>query len=429
MTTTLWAATVLVCLLMYVVLDGYDLGIGVATLFERDPVHRRHMLESVAVGWDGNETWLILLGVALWAGFPLAFGTILPHAYLPMIVVLFSLIVRGVSVEMASQAPPAPRWTTAFSVASLLAAFGQGFALGTLTSAVHVRGNVYTGSAFGAFSWFCVLSGLTVTAAYTALGYAYTKHKSSGRLRESAARRGAAATAVGGVLLVVLLFTVDATAAPLDLDSPGRAFAFAGLLLFAAGGGATSLVTFPARRQFRAADSLPLGGLVIATVSVFLALAVARYPVLVPPGLSVDSAAGPHATMVFILVGIGLNMPLVLAYNVFAHRAFAGKFHTELPGDEPPAAHGPLVTGATLMTTRDPGHAASLPAPLRVVLRLLAAVVWTVLGLLAYFVCQGMFGGYRQIHSQLLTTLGMIAIALTGGIAWIVDERRPHDDA
>ncbi|WP_030604335.1 cytochrome d ubiquinol oxidase subunit II [Streptomyces fulvoviolaceus] len=328
MTTTLWSATVLVCLLMYVVLDGYDLGIGIATLFERDPAHRRHMLESVAVGWDGNETWLILLGVALWAGFPLAFGTLLPHAYLPMTVVLFSLVVRGVSVEMASQAPPAPRWTAAFGVASLLASFAQGFALGTLTSAIHLRGGVYTGSAFGAFSWFCVLSGLTVTAAYTALGYAYTKHKSSGPLRESAGRRGAAVTVVGGVLLVVLLFVVNATAAPLNLDSPGRAFAFAVLLLFAAGGAGTSLVTFLWKRQSGAADTLPLGGLVIATVSVFLALGVARYPMLLPPDLTVGSAAGPHSTMVFILVGIGLNMPLVLAYNVFAHRAFAGKLDT-----------------------------------------------------------------------------------------------------
>ncbi|MGW7203093.1 cytochrome d ubiquinol oxidase subunit II [Streptomyces sp. NPDC054837] len=325
MTITLWSVTVLFCLLMYVVLDGYDLGVGVATLFERDPAHRRHMLESVAVGWDGNETWLILLGVALWAGFPLAFGTLLPHAYLPLTVMLFSLIVRGVSVEMASQAPPAPRWTAAFGVASLLAAFTQGFALGTLTSAVHLRGDVYTGSAFGAFSWFCVLSGLTVTAAYTALGYAYTKHKSSGLLRASAARRGAVATGVGGVLLVLVLVTVDTTAAPLNLDSPGRAVAFAVLLLFAAGGGATSLVTFPWKRRTGAADSLPLGGLVVATVSVFLALAVARFPVLLPPHLTVDGTAGPHPTMVFILVGIGLNMPLVLAYNVFAHRAFAGK--------------------------------------------------------------------------------------------------------
>ncbi|MDQ1049642.1 cytochrome d ubiquinol oxidase subunit II [Streptomyces sp. V4I2] len=346
MTTTLWSATVLVCLLMYVVLDGYDLGIGVATLFERDPAHRRHLLESVAVGWDGNETWLILLGVALWAGFPLAFGTILPHAYLPMIVMLFSLIVRGVSVEMASQAPPAPRWTTAFGVASLLASFAQGFALGTLTSAVRLRGDVYTGSAFGAFSWFCVLSGLTVTAAYTALGYAYTKHKSAGRLRNSAARRGAVATAVAGVLLVAVLVAVGSTAAPLNLGTPGRAVAFAVLLLFAAGGGGTALVGFAWRRTSRAADTLPLGGLVVATVSVFLALGVARYPVLLPPDLTLGSAAGPHSTMVFILVGIGLNMPLVLAYNVFAHRAFAGKFTTGAEGHEAPTTQGPLAAGA-----------------------------------------------------------------------------------
>ncbi|WP_405863704.1 cytochrome d ubiquinol oxidase subunit II [Streptomyces sp. NBC_00005] len=343
--TTLWLATVVVCLLMYMVLDGYDLGIGVATLFERDAAHRRHLVESVALAWDGNETWVILLGVALWAGFPLAFGTILPHAYLPMTVVLFSLIVRGVSVEMVSQAPPARRWTTGFGVASLLAAFGQGFALGTLTSAMHLRGGAFTGSAFGAFNWFCVLTACAVTAAYTALGYAYTKLKSSGHLRESAARRGVIATAVAGVLLVAVLFTIDDTAAPLNLSSPGRAFAFGGLLLFAAAAGATSLVTFRWKQQSRAADTLPLGGLVVATVSAFLALVVARYPVLVPPGITVDNTVSPHGAMVFILVGIGLNMPLVLGYNVFAHRAFAGKFPTEHHADEP-SAEGPAVTGA-----------------------------------------------------------------------------------
>jgi cytochrome bd ubiquinol oxidase subunit II len=114
-----WFVLILLCLLMYVSLDGYDLGIGVATLLERDRRRRHQLLEQVAQAWDGNETWLVLLAVSLWAGFPLAFGTILPHAYLPLIVVLFSLIVRGVSVEMASQAPPATRWERAFGVASL----------------------------------------------------------------------------------------------------------------------------------------------------------------------------------------------------------------------------------------------------------------------------------------------------------------------
>ena len=313
MITSLWLLEVLVCLLMYAVLDGYDLGVGVATLFERDSGRRRHMVESVAVGWDGNETWLVLLVVALWAGFPLAFGTILPHAYLPLIVVLFSLIVRGVSIEMVSQAPPGRRWTTAFGVASLLASFAQGFALGTLTS-------------LGAMSWFCVLSGLTVTAAYTALGYAYTKQKSSGSLRRSAGRRGRVSTAITAGLLVVVLFAINATAAPLNLHSPARAFAFAVLLVFAVAGVATSLVTFASERRSSAVDTLPIGGLIVATVSVVLAFVVARYPVFLPPNLTVDAAVSPHSTMVFVLIGIGLlNMPLVLAYNVFAHRAFRGK--------------------------------------------------------------------------------------------------------
>ncbi|MFI6744154.1 cytochrome d ubiquinol oxidase subunit II [Nonomuraea sp. NPDC050451] len=346
MITTLWLAVVLLCLLMYVVLDGYDLGVGVATLIERDANHRRHMLESVAVGWDGNETWLILLGVGLWAGFPLAFGTILPHAYLPMTVVLFSLIVRGVSVELASQSPPARLWTTAFGVASLLAAFAQGLTLGTLTSPLQLHDGDFAGTAFGALSWFSVLTGATVTAAYTTLGYAYTKKKSTGRLRVSAARRGMVATAVTAGLLTAVLFAINATAAPLNLASPGRAFAFGGLLLFAAAGAVVSLVTFPWKQQTSAADTLPIGGLVVAVVAVFLALGVARYPVIMPPDLTVTAAVGPHNTMVFVLIGIGLNLPLVLAYNVFAHRAFAGKLDAGPPAGEPPAANSPALAGA-----------------------------------------------------------------------------------
>ena len=120
---------VLLCFLMYVVLDGYDLGIGTATLFERNATHRLRMMESVAVGWDANETWLVLLAVLLWSCFPLAFGSILPHLYLPVVVVLFALVVRGVSVELVSQSPPRRGWQAAFGVASLVASFGQGVAV------------------------------------------------------------------------------------------------------------------------------------------------------------------------------------------------------------------------------------------------------------------------------------------------------------
>jgi len=337
--TGLWFALVLACLLMYVVLDGYDLGVGAATLFERDAAHRRHMVESVAVGWDGNETWLILLAVALWAGFPLAFGTILPHLYLPMIVVLFALVLRGISVELVSQAPPSRSWERVFGTASLVAAFAQGFALGSLTTSMPIAGGAFAGSAFGGFSWFSVLSGLTLTAAYMSLGYAYTRQKSQGHLRRVAGQRGLLMVVVTAALAVADLVAINATAAPLHLNTPVRGFAFAGLLLIAAAGATMAAATFRSTRSTALADSLPLMGLAAATVSILLAIVVARYPVLIPPRLTVDQAVGPHNTLSFLIIGIGLNMPLVLFYNLFARHAFRGK----LDAGQPPADRNSLI--------------------------------------------------------------------------------------
>lgn len=317
-----WFVLILLCLLMYVSLDGYDLGIGVATLLERDPRRRHELLEQVAQAWDGNETWLVLLAVSLWAGFPLAFGTILPHAYLPLIVVLFSLIVRGVSVEMASQAAPAPRWERAFGVASLTAALAQGVVLGALTERLAVADGAFSGSPFGAIGWFSALTAATVTCAYLALGYAYAKWKATGELRGNAGRRGTVSAVLASALGVACLVAVDRTAAPLNLGSPGRAIGFAGLLLVAAVGMVMALVTLrPASRY----DALPIAGLVTAMVAVVLAVVVARYPVLAPPGLTVADTAAPNPTMVFLAVGIGLNVPLILFYNWFSHHAFRGK--------------------------------------------------------------------------------------------------------
>ena len=306
---------------MYVTLDGYDLGIGVATLFERDARYRHEMLEQVAEAWDGNETWLVLLGVSLWAGFPLAFGTILPHAYLPLVVMLFALVVRGISVEMASQAAPAPRWERAFGIASLTAALAQGVAAGTFTANLTVVDGAFSGTAFGSVGWFAALSAVTFACGYLALGYAYTRWKATGDLRARAGRRGTVSAVLVSVLVVACLVAVNHTAAPLNLHDPTRAIAFAGLLLFAAVGVVMTLVTLRPRSRN---DAGPLAGLVTATVALVIALVVARYPVVVP-GLTLDAAAAPHNTLAFLAVGVGLNVPLVLFYNWFAHHTFRGR--------------------------------------------------------------------------------------------------------
>jgi cytochrome d ubiquinol oxidase subunit II len=319
---TAWLLLILLCLLMYVVLDGYDLGIGVSTLIERDAQRRRDMLELVAQAWDANESWLVLAAVALWAGFPLAFGTILPHTYLALIVMLLALIVRGISVEMASQAPPAPTWERAFGVASLVAALAQGVVLASLTANLTVANGAYSGSPFGAIGWFSALAAATVTCGYLTLGYAYTKWKTTGDLRAHAGRRGTVTAALTSVLAAACLAAVNGTAAPLNLHSPGRAIAFGGLLLFVVAGMVISLVTL---RPTASNDSAPIAGLTAATVALVTAVAVARYPVLIPPALTLDDAVSPPSTMVFLAVGIGLNVPLLFFYNWFAHRTFRGK--------------------------------------------------------------------------------------------------------
>ncbi|MEJ1109527.1 MULTISPECIES: cytochrome d ubiquinol oxidase subunit II [unclassified Kribbella] len=325
---TIWFLLILLCLLMYVVLDGYDLGNGIASLVEPDASHRHELLEHVAQAWDGNETWLVLLGVSLWAGFPAAFGTLLPHAYLPVIVMLFGLIVRGVSVEMASQAHPAPRWERAFGVASLITALAQGVAVATLTADVSMA------SPFGAISWFSALSAVTVVCGYLALGYAYTKWKATGELRARAGRRGAVSALLGALLAIGCLIAVGATATPLSVDGPARTIAFSGLLLFAVAGAVMSVITLRPTSPY---DGLPLAGLVTAVVALVIALVVARYPVLAPGGLTLANTAAPPGTLRFLAVGIGLNVPLILFYNWFAHYAFRGKA---------PANHLPNGTGA-----------------------------------------------------------------------------------
>jgi cytochrome d ubiquinol oxidase subunit II len=319
---TAWFLLILLCLLMFVVLDGYDLGIGVATLIERDARRRREMLELVAQAWDANESWLVLAAVALWAGFPAAFGAILPHVYLPLIVMLLSLIVRGISVEMASQAPPAPRWERAFGVGSLGACLAQGVVLAGLTANLTVVNGAYPGSPFGSIGWFSVLVAATVTCGYLALGYAYAKGKTTGALRAHTGRRGTVTAALASVLAAACLVAVNGTAAPLNLHGPGRAISFAGLLVFAAVGVVTALVTLRPRSP---SDSAPIAGLATATVAVVIAVVVARYPILMPPALTLEDTVSPPTTMVFLAVGIGLNVPLLFFYNWFAHRAFKGK--------------------------------------------------------------------------------------------------------
>jgi cytochrome d ubiquinol oxidase subunit II len=316
-----WFLVILLCLFMYVVFDGYDLGIGIGSLFERGRDRKREMVEVVATTWDGNETWLVLLAVSLWGGFPTAFGVLLPHLYLPIIVTLFALIVRGASVEFISQDRRASQaWLWAFGIASLTAAFAEGFALGTLTAGSPVVDD--TAATTGTLPWFGLVSGAAFVVTALALGYAYLKRKSGGGLRQRASQRGTAAAVAAVLLIAVTFIAINATDAPLDLSTGPRLWSFWVLLGFGGAGVLATAVTIGRLRASGRADAVPFLGLAVAVGAVLLAFTVARYPVLLPPDLTLTRAASPDTSLWFLIIGVGANIPLVIIYHWYMHHVF-----------------------------------------------------------------------------------------------------------
>jgi cytochrome d ubiquinol oxidase subunit II len=334
---TLWFSVVVLCLVMYVVLDGYDLGIGMNLLFERDRDRQREMVEIVATAWDGNETWLILLGVSLWGGFPLAYGIVLPHLFLLLVVMLFALIVRGVSIEAISGSDDTPpRWIVGFSVGSLVAAFAQGMIFGALTESVPVVHGAYAGSALDVISPFTILTGFAVALAYAVLGAGFVRIKTEGALRQAVSSRGRVLLAFATFVALITALSIDATAAPIRFDTLARGGTVALLMLLALGAVVTAFATFRRTRAGNAGETMPFVAVTTAVVAGLLALVVGRYPTILPPHLTIESAQSPRQSLDFLLIGVGSNIPLVLFYSWFAHHVFRGKYRTtkqtRLPG-------------------------------------------------------------------------------------------------
>jgi cytochrome d ubiquinol oxidase subunit II len=300
----------------------------VLLLLERSVARQREMVEVVATAWDGNESWLILLAIGVWASFPAAFGTGLPGLYLPLIVMLFALIFRGVAIEMVSASvAPAWQWRYAFGVGSLLAAFAQGTVIGGLLSGVRTAaGSTYVGHSFDFFTPYSVLTGLATVLLYGTAGAAVLQWKAEGELRISAAAAGRVLLVLTTLFAVVCALSLPATALPVQLSSSGRAWPFAVLVAVAA------WAVLVAGRAFgRLPDRRPMIAVVVAQVCGVLALAVAAYPTLVPRSVTVDSAKAPAATLDFMLVGVGINIPLLLFYNWYAHHVFRGKYRPSEP--------------------------------------------------------------------------------------------------
>lgn len=333
-----WMIVIAGSLLVYVLLDGYDLGIGVLTLFQRDATDRRRMLGVVGNVWDGNEVWLILLAMGLWGGMPDAYATALPGLYLPLLVMIFALIFRGFAVEMALQRPVSDRtWIRLFGVGSLVAAFAQGVLFGGLLSGITVRHQLFAGGTWDFLGHgYAVLTGLVTVILFSLAGAARLQAKVDGALRDQmgAIVRPLTLATVSGVAVSGALLPV-ATSARLQLGAVDRWLPFGYAVLAAAAGFWTAY-----RRAGRAPDGIPFLAVAAAEAGGLVALLALFYPQIVPPSVTLYSSQASRETLAFLVIAIGVIGPVTIGYHAYANWVFRGRQPLEkgaVPGGLPPA--------------------------------------------------------------------------------------------
>ncbi|PWT92625.1 MAG: cytochrome d ubiquinol oxidase subunit II [Proteobacteria bacterium] len=324
----IWAAIIGFAVAMYVILDGFDLGIGILFPTAADEVERDQMMRSIAPFWDGNETWLVLGGAGLLVAFPGAYSVIMPALYLPVIAMLLALVFRGVAFEFRHVAVTSKRyWNFAFAAGSTLAAFCQGVILGGLIQGIRVEQGVFVGDAFHWVTPFAALCGVGVVTGYALLGATWLAMRTEGAV--AARARGQAKFLLIGVLVfmgVVSIWT------PLAFERIAeRWFTPRNLMLLWPVPLVTALVAWLAWRALAAGREVaPF----VATIGLFLlgylGLAISTFPYLVPPSLTIWQTAAVPASQIFMLLGTLPLVPLILGYTVLVYWIFR---HKVAPGE------------------------------------------------------------------------------------------------
>ncbi len=319
----IWACLIAVAVLAYVILDGFDLGIGALFLLHPKKEDRDAMMESVAPVWDGNETWLVLGGGGLLAVFPLAYAIILPALYLPLIVMLLGLILRGVAFEFRPRSGDYRfLWDWSFAWGSIIAALAQGVALGALVHGIHVVGRGYGGGTWDWLSPFSALTGVALLVGYGLLGACWLIVKTTGPLR-AMAQRQAKILAFATLLLigVVSLWTPFINADYFTKWLAYPAVLYSAVVPLVLLGCAGLLV----RGLTRDSDWLPFLASLGIFITCFGGLGISFYPYIVPTSVTLWQAAAPDISLRFLLVGTAVLLPMVLIYTGHAYWVFHGK--------------------------------------------------------------------------------------------------------
>ena len=318
---TFWVCVLAISTLLYVLLDGFDLGVGMLFGLTRDEARRRVMLSAVAPVWDGNETWLIVVGVVLWGAFPIVYATLFSAFYLPLLVMLAGLILRGVAFEFRYKAERARWiWDWSFAGGSLVAAFIQGLTVGALVEGLPIADGRYTGGDFGWLSPFAILCGIGLCLGYALLGACWIVAKCEAEVRDTAYRQ----IPVLSVGLLVFLLVVFGYALAENLQVMDRWLERRYLLAFPAIGAVAAIVLAASVRRHR--DAVPFHMVALIFAAAFGTLAISFWPYMIPFSITIDEAAAPHASLAFMFWGEGLFIfPLMLLYAAISYGIFRGK--------------------------------------------------------------------------------------------------------
>jgi cytochrome bd ubiquinol oxidase subunit II len=325
----IWAGIIAVAVLLYVLLDGFDLGIGILFPFAGSPRERDVMMESIAPVWDGNETWLVLGGGGLFAAFPFAYAALMPALYLPVILMLLALILRGVAFEFRHHGRVRGKafWTAAFAGGSLAAALAQGLVLGGFIQGVTLRDGAFAGGPFDWLTPYSLLVAVGVVAGYALLGAGWLVWRTDGELQARARRWGwMAAGATAALLAAVSLATLVVhpriaarwgfADGAFDIDAllplmPIPLLGLIGLAVVAWG--------------LRGRQGTALAGAYLVFLSGYVGLAVGFFPNIVPYDMDFRQAANADNALSLMLVGVAILLPAILGYTVWVYWLFRGK--------------------------------------------------------------------------------------------------------
>ena len=325
--TIVWALIIVFALFVYVVMDGFDLGIGLLFPMFNVGHERDTAMNSIAPLWDGNETWLVLGGGGLLAAFPLAYGVILSALYAPIIAMLLALIFRGVAFEFRWRDPAHQAfWDRAFTGGSFVAAMSQGIVLGALLEGVKVSGRAYAGGWWDWLTPFSLLTGVSVTLAYGLLGATWLNLKVEGELQKQAARM---AWWLGAATLVAIALVSLATPF-LAGDYFDRWLSFPNILWVAPVPVLLGIASLAFVRSLKSGGELaPF----LLTLSIFLlcfiGLGISVFPYVIPGSVTIWQAATDRSSQVFMLVGTAVVMPMILGYTAWSYWVFRGKVQAD----------------------------------------------------------------------------------------------------